>query len=243
MNQDNLTNYQQLKDTLNKYHISEEAKATLKNLRLVLLIAPTSAGRNTIIRHLLTTGKYHYIISDTTRQPRLNDGVLERSGKEYWFRTEEEMLADLISGAYLEAELIHNQQVSGISIRELEEAKQENKVAVTDVDLLGVHTVIKLKPDTFAIMVIPPSFAQWQDRIMRRTKMSEIELSRRFETAYKIFADGLQNEFYRFVISENVEQSASIIDSIINGGMNPHQDRGRELLHNLQSQLDQKLGR
>jgi guanylate kinase len=243
MNQVNLKYYQEFKDTLRSYHISDESKESLKGLKLVLLIAPTSAGRNTIIRHLVTTGKYHYIVSDTTRQPRINDGVVEQNGKEYWFRTEEEMLADLKAGLFLEAELIHNQQVSGISIRELEKAKNEQKVAVTDVDLQGVHNMIKVKPDTFAIMVIPPSFHEWQDRIVRRSLMSEPELSRRFETAYRIFSDGLQNHFYHFVISENVEQSASIIDSIVAGGMNPHQDRGRELLHNLQHQLDQKLGR
>jgi len=243
MNRDNLQYYREFKDTLRSYQVSEATKQSLKDLRLVLLIAPTSAGRNTIIRHLVSSGKYHYIISDTTRPRRSNDGVMEQSGNEYWFRSEEEILADLRAGRFLEAELIHNQQVSGISIRELEKAKNEQKIAVTDVDLLGVHNIIRVKPDTFPIMIIPPSFQEWQNRVMGRSKMSELELSRRFETAYRIFSDGLKNNFYHFVISENVEQSASIIDSIVTGGMNPHQDRGRELLHDLQHQLDQKLGR
>ena len=235
--------HHEFKDILSNYQISEAAKQKLNDLSLVLLVAPTSAGRNTIIRHLVKTGKYHYIVSDTTRQPRVNDGVTERSGDEYWFRTEQEILVDLKAGQFLEAELIHNQQVSGISIRELEKAKNEQKIAITDVDLQGLHNIIKVKPDTFAVMVIPPSFQEWQNRIMSRSRVSEGELARRLETAYKIFADGLQNSFYHFVISENVEQSASIIEAIVNGGMNPHQDRGLGLLHELQHQLNQKLGR
>ncbi len=241
MNQFSLTHYQEFKDILRGYHVSDEAKSSLKGLKLVLLIAPTSAGRNTIIRKLLKTGDYHYIVSDTTRPPRINDGILEQNGNEYWFRTEEEVLADLRAGQFLEAELLHNQQVSGISIRELKAAKAQQEIAVTDVDLEGVHNVIKVKPDTFAIMVIPPGFQEWQNRIMQRSRMSEAELSRRFETAQRIFADGLNNNYYHFVISENVEQSASIISAIVSGGMNPHQDRGRELLHSLQHQLREKL--
>lgn len=242
MNQFSLTHYREFKDILRSYRVSEEAKNSLEGLKMVLLIAPTSGGRNTIIRKLLKTGDYHYIVSDTTRPPRVNDGVPERSGNEYSFRTEEEVLADLKSGLYLEAELIHDQQVSGISIRELKKAKTQQKTAVTDVELEGVHNIIKVKPDTFAIMVLPPSFEEWQNRITRRSKMSELELSRRYETAQRIFADGLNNAYYHFVISENIEQSASIINAIVKGGMNPHQDRGRELLNNLQHHLREKLG-
>lgn len=242
MNQLSLKHYQQFKDILHGYQMSEDAKNTLKDLKLVLLIGPTSSGRNTIIGYLVKTGRYHYIISDTTRPPRVNDGVLERSGNEYWFKTEEEMLTGLKAGQFLEAELLHNQQVSGISIRELRKAKMQQKIAITDADLEGIHNVITAKPDTITIMIIPPSFQEWQNRIMQRGRMSDQELSRRLETAHRIFEDGLQNKYYHFVITENVEQSVSIVDAIVNNGMNPHQDRGRELLSTLQHQLRQKMG-
>src|SRR5580765_4863377 len=129
-----LKHYAEFKEVLETYHISDSAKNTLDDLTLVLLLGPTSGGRNTIMKHQLQTGNYTYIVSDTTRAPRINDGVLETSGNEYWFRTEEEVLADLKAGQFLEAELIHDQQVSGISMRELEKARAQNKIAITDVD-------------------------------------------------------------------------------------------------------------
>ncbi|MBA3757350.1 hypothetical protein H0X09_00565 [Candidatus Saccharibacteria bacterium] len=241
MQTNGLQRYKEFKFALASYRISERAKSEITDLRLVLLIAPTSGGRNTIIRRLLTDGGYHYIVSDTTRKPRINDGILEQNGREYWFRTEEEMLADLQTGEYLEAELIHGQQVSGISIRELKKAKKQNKIGITDIDLDGVHNVIKVKPDTIIIMILPPSFDEWQRRIARRGHMSGQEYIRRLQTADKIFSDGIKNNFYHFLISENVEQSASIINSIVEGGRNPHQDRGRSLLSQLQSHLQEKL--
>jgi guanylate kinase len=233
--------HQEFKAILAHYHMSDEAKQAIEDLRLVLLIAPTSGGRNTTIRHLLFTGSYHYIVSDTTRPPRINDGVLEQNGEEYWFRSEEEILNDLKAGQYLEAELIHNQQVSGISIRELKKAKTEGKIAVTDVDLEGLHNVIKVKPDTKAVMIVPPSFDEWQKRIAQRGHMSLEENRRRLETAHKILSDGLQQNYYQFVISEHIEQSAAIIDAIANNKPNPHQDRARETISNIQEQLKQKL--
>src|SRR5438309_1023704 len=117
-----LQHYTEFKAVLDKYHVSDAAKTKLEGLKLVLMLAPTSGGRNTIIKRQLQTGNYYYIVSDTTRPPRVNDGALEQNGNEYWFRTEDEILADLKTGSFLEAELIHDQQVSGISIRELEKA-------------------------------------------------------------------------------------------------------------------------
>lgn len=228
-----LTHYDDFHKTLDEYKVSAHASVALKDLRLVLLLAPTSAGKNTIIRHLLNSGKYNYVISDTTRPPRVNDGKLEQNGVEYWFRTEQDFLADLQAGEFLEAEIIHGQQVSGISIRELEKAKKAGKVAITDVDIEGVHNIIRAKSDTIAVMLLPPSFQEWQRRLARRGKMSEQERQRRFESALNIFQDGLKQSYYKFVISENIGQSAEIIDSLIKNGPNPHQGRGRTLLHQL----------
>ncbi|MDB5160628.1 MAG: guanylate kinase [Candidatus Saccharibacteria bacterium] len=232
-----LRHYQVFKDALQDYRMSEHAKKTLKDLRLVLMVAATSTGRNTLIRHLERTGRYHYITSDTTRPPRINDGILEQTGKEYWFRTEEEVLADLLTGKFLEAELIHDQQVSGISIRELEKAKQEEKTAITDIELGGIQNILNAKPDTIAIMLLPPSFEQWQQRIARRGVMSAEEYSRRLKTADRIFEDGLNHDYYQFVIARDVDKSASIIDSLAAGGPNPDQIEGKKLVVELHRQL------
>ncbi len=236
-----LRHYLEFKEILDKYQVSDRVKQVLQDLKLVLLLAPTSAGKNTIIRHQVSSSRYHYVISDTTRPPRVNDGVMEQNGKEYWFRTEAEMLADLKAGELLEAELIHNQQVSGISIRELEKAKTENKIAITDVDPKGIHNILKAKSDTLAVMLVPPSFEEWMRRFAGRGQMRPDEQKRRLETALKVFQDGLDHDYYHFVISEDVEQSGAIIDAIVEGKSNPHQGRGRGLIEHLQSSLNDKL--
>jgi len=233
--------FQDFRAALANYQASDEAKQVISKLKLVLLVAPTSAGKNTIIRHQLATGRYYHIVSDTTRAPRLNDGVIEKDGVDYWFRSEEEMLADIQKGRFLEAEVLHNQQVSGMSIRELEHAQQENKIAINDVEIEGIHNVLKLKPDTIAVMLLPPSFEEWQNRLASRGPMPAAERQRRLKSALKIFQDGQAHPYYQFVISDDIEQSGNIIDGIVNGQPNPHQAHGRLLIGQLQSALEASL--
>jgi hypothetical protein len=71
--------------------------------------------------------------------------------------------------------------------------------------------------------------------------MSEQELKRRLKTAQQLFDDGLSQDYYQFVISENVEQSASLIDAIVEGKSNPHQGRAPGLILSLQESLGRKL--
>jgi guanylate kinase len=241
MGRPTLVNYQEFKQTLETYHLSERAEKALEGLRLVLLVGPTSSGRNTVIRELVDSHNFQNIVSDTTRPPQFRDGRMEQNGVDYFFRNEADMLADLRAGEFLEAALIHEQQVSGVSIRELEKAKNSNKVAITDIEPQGADNVMRAKPDTKAIFLIPPSFEEWQDRIRGRGKMTEHELRNRLKGAINEFETALKHNYYQFVISENVNQSAALIEAIVRGDSNPYQGQAPGLIHRLLDNLYQKL--
>lgn len=209
----------EFREALEGYHLSKPALHTLSQTKLVLIVGPTSSGRNTRIKRLLKTGDYHYVVSDTTRQPRINDGILEQNGREYWFRTENEILTDLKEGKYLEAAIIHNQQVSGISVRELEKARDEGKIAITDADIAGAASAIQYKPDTIVIFVLPPNFDEWQRRIKHRGEMLPEEFKRRMQSACKEFEVALSNDYYQFVINDSGDDSVMQINQIAKLGI------------------------
>jgi guanylate kinase len=236
-----LKHHQEFKDVLANYHMSERAKTALEGLHLVLLVAATSTGRNTVINELVKNYDYYFIVSDTTRPPQFRDGKMEESGVQYFFRSEEDMLNDLKAGEFFEAELIHEQQVSGISIRELEKSKNLNKIAITDVDIGGINNALKAKPDIKPIFLLPPSFDEWQNRLTGRGRMTEHEIRNRLKTAEKIFDQGLHNNKFNFVIAEDVPHSAAVINDIVHGKMNPYQGKAVGLIHELQGRLQQKL--
>jgi guanylate kinase len=198
------------------YKPSEKSLSILDQVKLVVLIAPSSAGRNTVIHELVKHGDFTFIVTDTTREPRLNDGIMELNGREYWFKSEDQFMEGLRKGKYIEAEIIHGQQVSGISVSQLETAINDSKTAITDIDIGGVEAIAKLKPDTRIIMVLPPSFDEWLKRLIKRGKMPEDEIRRRLTTALRIFQTGLTSNNFYFVVSRDVKKSAEQIRQITN---------------------------
>lgn len=202
---------------LSHYQLSEHGEAVLARVQLALLLAPSSTGRNTIINQLVQTERYQFIVSDTTRLPRSNNGVMEQEGVEYWFRTEEDMLGDLQSGNFLEAEIIHEQQVSGISIRELEKAGDSNKVAITDIEIGGMQNTLSLKPDTHVFLILPPSFEEWLKRLTGRGEMPNIELGRRMRTALRIFEYAPQEPRMKLVVNDSLPEAVRCVDEHITG--------------------------
>lgn len=229
-------------EILSDYHISEANNETLQNTKLVAMVAPSSAGRNTIINELIKSGEYHYIVSDTTRQKRTNNGVREQDGVEYWFKSEEEVLADLRAGNYLEAAIIHNQQVSGISMRELQKAKDEGKAALSDIEIVGMQNIIAAKPDTFALFVLPPDFDTWMKRMDGRGEMSLEEKRRRLGSAVLEYSAAIDNNYYTFVINDEFHNSVKKIHAIVMEGAEPaEQTEGRKLAKTLRAATEHWL--
>lgn len=206
-----LTEFQQI---LADYHVSSASKDILDDTKLMLFAAATSAGRNTIFQELLKTGRYHYIVSYTTRKPRVNNGVPEQDGVEYWFKTEEEMLTNLKEGKMLEAAIIHNQQVSGISIAEMKKARDANEIAITDIEVVGTDNIVRAKPDTKCLFIIPPNFDEWQKRLKHRGRMDDNEHRRRLESAVMEFEVALSKDYYWIVVNDKLEDVVKYIDNI-----------------------------
>ncbi|MBI2592339.1 hypothetical protein HYW36_02570 [Candidatus Saccharibacteria bacterium] len=234
--------YDDFKKVLLDYKISERARQALAGLPLVLMVAPTSTGRNTMIRELLKTGKYYFVVSDTTRPPQIRDGKMEEHGVEYFFRSEEEVLNDLKRGEFLEAAIIHEQQVSGISIRELEKAKKYKKVAATDIEVIGTDNIILAKPDAVAVFLVPPSFEEWQKRLNSRGQMSPPEMNNRLVSAAKELKAALTRDYYHFVVADDLARTVPLVDKIAHGSNDQaEQQRGQALIKELSKELQQKL--
>lgn len=221
----NLKYINEFKETLQDYRISDEGRQILKGIELVLFVGPTSSGRNTIINELLKSGKYHSIVSDTTRKPRENNGVLEQNGVEYWFRSEEDILQDLQNGLFLEAAIIHNQQVSGISMRELQRAVSNQKIAVNEIEVVGADNIHQAKPDTVFLFVIPPSFDEWMVRMLARSVLSDDEINRRLKSAVDEITVALDRNFYHFIVNDTFKQTTSKIKALMESGLNDIEDQ------------------
>jgi guanylate kinase len=239
-----LKNLKEFQSLLKDYNPSQDSIDFLASTELVLLVGPTAAGRNTLINLLLQTGRYHYIVSDTTRNKRVNNGVLEQDGVEYWFKSEDFMLEGLREGAYIEAAIIHDQQVSGISIRELKGAKHDDKIAINEVQPDGAKAVNEYHPDTLIVFLLPPSFDVWMQRLRGRGDIDDAELRRRLVSAFDEITEALSEKYYQFVINNEIHEAAQAVDELANGREpDPEkQQKGRDHAEQLALEVKMFLG-
>jgi guanylate kinase len=189
------------------YHASNEAIDILQKTPFVGLAGLTAAGRNTLIEHLESTNQYRFVRSDTTRPPRLLHGEMEKNGGPYWFKTEDEVLRGLKNGEYLEAAIIHEQQVSGLSVREVKKAREAHKIAVTELTPEGIDTYSKLKPDMTCIFILPPSYDTWLTRLIRRGEMNESEVERRKRSAQLELEHLFATPAYKIIVNDDMQKT------------------------------------
>lgn len=240
-NVNRLVRIAEFRQILDGYKPSEESIELLAKIPFVLLVGPTASGRNTLINLLIGTGRYHYNVSDTTRKPRFNNGVLEQDGVEYWFKTEEEFLDGLKKGNYLEAAIIHNQQVSGMSVAELKRAHDSGKIAINEIEVAGADHIHKYSPAALFAFLMPPSFEIWMERLKGRGKMDEQEVRRRLESALDEIETALKQDFYQFVINNEVHEAATAIDELANGRMPDEEKQSHGRNHAEQLLVDIQL--
>lgn len=229
---------------LKNYKPSLEILDLLQNTQFVMLAAPTAAGRNTLIKSLILTGKYFYVVSDTTRRPRINNGVPEKNGTEYWFKSEEEVLVGLKNGAYIECAIIHNQQVSGISMEEMYRAGLSNKIAITDIDIHGCDSIKSYSDSTVPIFVLPPAFDEWIRRLDSRGAMEPAEKRRRLLSAAQEIQLALDRYYFKFVINWDLRSTVEELHQHITTGtfgeaeQNTAHRHAQQLLTDLNSYLE-----
>src|SRR5688500_195003 len=113
---------EQVKALLAKYQPSAEAIALLKEVPTLLLVGISGAGKDTVKARLMQTGRYHHVVSHTTRAMRHNDGISEQNGVEYHFTDMPTVITMLKNHGFIEAKQ-YSSNVYGTSVGEFRLAK------------------------------------------------------------------------------------------------------------------------
>jgi len=197
------------------YQAAESAKQLVKATPILLLVGPSGAGKDSIIGKLSQAGGFHRIISHTTRKPRINKGVMEQNGKDYFFIDKSKAVAMLDDQAFIEAKL-YSHNVYGTSVAEIQRAHDEGAIAMTDLEVQGVAEYKELDPKVTAVFLLPPDFATWQERLHKRhDKISDKEdYSRRLRTALVEFKELLKNDYYVPVINDDLDEAATYVEQV-----------------------------
>ena len=124
----------------------------MKNGLLVILAAPSGTGKSTICKQLIKNNKnWNFSISATTRTPR--EGEID--GKDYKFISNTEFEHFVKFGDFLEWEIVHGNKY-GTLWETVDEALDNKKVMIFDIDVKGAMAIKEEYPDESILLFIEP---------------------------------------------------------------------------------------
>jgi len=205
-----------LSERIMRYKPSPAAIALVRQTKIVLLVGISGAGKDTIKKKLLAQPDFYDIVSHTTRLPRSNNTVTEINGTDYHF-IDDNQASEMIAGReFIEVKAVHS-TVYGTSVRELQLANDADKIAITDIDVQGVDEYKQLSRDIIAIFILPPSYDEWRQRLMKRyTSRSSFgaEWPKRKESAIKELIRALEVPYYHFIINDQLDHAVLVASEI-----------------------------
>lgn len=180
----------------------------MKNL-LIVLSGPSGVGKGTIVRRLLSRGKYSLSVSATTRAPRAG----EKDGEAYFFTDRASFEKGIKEGGFLEYSE-HFGSYYGTP-KKFVESKLKHGDVILEIEVDGALQVKKSHPEAVLIFILPPSMDELEKRlsgrgsetpekIRERLARTEYELSKQDLYDYKVVNDDLSSAVTRI---ENVIKS------------------------------------
>ena len=183
--------------------------------KLIILTAPSGAGKTTIVRHLLNTmPELAFSISATTRERRPN----EVEGEDYYYIGVAEFKKLIDEDAFAEWQQVYPDQFYGTLRREMDRIWAEGKHIVFDIDVKGAVNLKNAYPDqSLAIFVKPPSKEALFERLRQRKTENEESLRKRLAKAEEelTFEDKFDHVLVNDVLEDALDEAQMVVRRFI----------------------------
>ena len=175
----------------------------------VILSAPSGGGKTTIARALLARRPdVGYSVSCTTRTPR----PTEAQGRDYYFISRSEFLAEREQGAFAESAEVHG-NLYGTLRSEIERVLASGKHVVMDIDPQGARQFVRAFPQTVTIFILPPSAEVLLGRLRSRKTENPVQLAARLTSALQELQT--VDDYQYVIVNDDLERAVASVSSII----------------------------
>ncbi len=171
--------------------------------KLVILSAPSGAGKTTIVKHLLHSGlNLSFSVSATTRPER----DTEKNGVDYFFLSTDEFRNRIENNEFVEWEEVYKDLYYGTLKSELERIWAEGKSVLFDVDVQGgLNLKNQFGGDAIAIFIMPPSVGELENRLLKRGTDKAEKIRMRVEKAKEELK--LVDRFDKVIVNHNLDKA------------------------------------
>jgi len=154
---------------------------TKKGNKLIIVSAPSGAGKTTIVRHLLSCPLgLEFSVSATCRPPRMG----EVDGRDYFFLEEAEFRRKIEEKAFVEWEEVYPGILYGTLQHEIDRIWKAGHAVIFDVDVIGGLNLKRIfNEKALALFIRPPSVEILHQRLRNRSTDSEEKIATRVAKA------------------------------------------------------------
>jgi guanylate kinase len=152
------------------------------NGKVIIISAPSGAGKTTIVKHLLGIKDFRlaFSVSACTRPAR--EGEVD--GRDYYFISVDRFKNMIEDGAFVEWEEVYKNSYYGTLKSEVDRIWKTDHHVLFDVDVMGgINLKNKYRDKALAIFVMPPSVEVLKKRLEQRGSETEEKIRNRVNKA------------------------------------------------------------
>ena len=177
--------------------------------RLIVLAAPSGAGKTTLVHKLLEReARLKFSISYTTRPKR----EMEVHGEDYFFVSEGKFRAMRDHDAFLESAEVFDHWY-GTSAAYVQSLIDDGRSVLLEIDWQGAQQVRERRPDAVCVFIMPPSRDELERRLRGRKTDAEEVIVRRLRDALSDMTHW--SEFDYVVVNDNLDKAADELAAIV----------------------------
>lgn len=180
--------------------------------KIIIITAPSGAGKTSITRHLLKTfpDKLAFSISAATREKR----AYEKDGVDYHFMSVDEFKEKIQNNSFVEWEMVYEGKYYGTLKSEIHRIWKEGKTPLLDIDVQGALHVQQQHPDhSLSLFIDPPSVDELKRRLNSRGTETAESLSARINKAsYELT---FKHHFNKVIVNDDLKKACSEAESIV----------------------------